>query len=58
MGTINQITTTEIEEKLSRFESLGGVIEFKFFKLSEPTSEYDAHLLIAQQTLELRRLFY
>ena len=52
---IEQITTTGIKEYLSKFGDLGGVIDFKFFKVSGASSGLDEHLLAANQTLELLR---
>jgi len=53
MTSLEQINTPEITEQLSRFEELGGVIDFKFFKVSGTRSDLEAHLLTAQRTLEL-----
>ena len=53
MSSAEQITTTDIKEYLSKFDDLGGVIDFKFFKVTGATSDIDAHLLTANRTLEL-----
>jgi len=55
MTSTEQINTSEITEGLSRFEDLGGVIDFKFFKISGANSDFEGHLLTAQRTLELLR---
>lgn len=53
MSSAEQITSTDIKQYLSKFDDLGGVIDFKFFKVLETTSDLDAHLIIANRTLQL-----
>lgn len=53
MSLAEQITTTDIKEYLSKFDDLGGLIDFKFFRVSGTTSDIAAHLLTANRTLEL-----
>src|SRR5215218_6668272 len=53
MSSAEQITTTDIKEYLSKFDDLGGVIDFKFFKVIGTTSDIDAHLVTANRALEL-----
>ena len=56
MISIETITTPAIDEKLSQFEDLGGVIDFKIFRLIGEASEREYHLITAQKTLELLRV--
>lgn len=53
MSSTEQITTPEIKEYLTRFDDLGGVIDFKFFNISNASSDLDRHLQVANRTLEL-----
>jgi len=53
MTSVEQINTSDITEQLSRFDDLGGVIDFKLFKVSGTNSVLERHLLTAQRTLEL-----
>lgn len=53
MTSAEQIITSEITEKLSKLDELGGVLDYKFFKISGSNSDLEAHLLTAQRTLEL-----
>ena len=53
MTSIEQIITPEISQHLSKFDHLGGVLDFKFFKVSGTNTEFEAHLLTAQRTIEL-----
>jgi hypothetical protein len=53
MSLAEQITTTDIKKYLSKFDDLGGVIDFKFFKVFDSNSDLDAHLLTANRTLQL-----
>ena len=53
MTSVEQIITPEISQHLSKFNDLGGVLDFKFLKVSGCSSDLEAHLLTAQRTLEL-----
>jgi hypothetical protein len=53
MNSAEQITMPEVKEYLSKFDDLGGVIDFKFFKVSDASSDLEAHLQTANRTLEL-----
>jgi hypothetical protein len=53
MTSEEQIITPEISQHLSKFNDLGGVLDFKFLKVSGYSSDLEAHLLTAQRTLEL-----
>ncbi|CAN5532225.1 hypothetical protein BH11BAC3_BH11BAC3_27210 [soil metagenome] len=53
MILVEQIQTTEIVTRLSEFDNLGGVIDFKVFKVNNAGSDKEAHCLVAQRTLEL-----
>ena len=53
MISAEQINTPDITESLSKFDNLGGIIDFKFFKILGANSDMEAHLLTAQRTLEL-----
>ncbi len=50
---LEQILTEEIITKLSEFDKLGGVIDYKIFKKIGTSLKIDAHLKIAQETLRL-----
>jgi hypothetical protein len=53
ISTAEEITTTTIKVYLSEFDNLGGVINFKFFKVYNASSDRDAHLLTANRRLHL-----
>jgi hypothetical protein len=53
MISAEQIKTNEIITRLSEFDNLGGVINFKVFKVNNAGSDKETHCLIAQKTLEL-----
>lgn len=53
MISAEQIVTPEIINLLSEFDNLGGVINFKLFKIIGANSDREAHCLVAQRTLEL-----
>jgi hypothetical protein len=53
MISAEQIVSTDIAQRLSEFDKLGGVIDFKVFRIKGEGTQQNAHLVIAQRTLEL-----
>ena len=53
MVRIEQILTPEINQLLSEFSNLGGVLDFKIFKITGPYISIEAHVTTARHTLEL-----
>lgn len=53
MISVEHIVTAEITEIISKLDELGGVLDYKVFKISGSNSVPEAHLLTAQRTLEL-----
>lgn len=48
-----QIITLELSQRLSEFNSLGGVLDFKIFQITGAGSALEAHTAAARSTLDL-----